>query len=59
LKLIHNIVMSMHGIPREIQTRQIQHFLNADKRYGRGIAEGLGYEGKAILELEVLAGAPK
>jgi hypothetical protein len=33
--------------------------MKADERYGRGIAEGLGYEGKAILELEVLAGAPK
>jgi catalase len=51
--------MSIKDVPREIQIRQIQHFLNADERYGRGIAEGLGYEGKAILELEVLAGSPK
>ena len=58
-RLIHNIVMSIKDVPREIQVRQLQHFLKADERYGRGIAENLGYEGKALLELEVLAGAPK
>jgi hypothetical protein len=46
----------MQSVRREIQLRQIQHFLKADEGYGRGIAEGLGYQSKAILEIEVLAG---
>jgi len=40
-RLIHNIVMSMKGISREIQARQIRHFLKADVRYGRGVMDGL------------------
>lgn len=41
-RLIENIVGSMQGIDREIQLRQIQHFLKADPAYGMGVAEGLG-----------------
>jgi len=41
-RLVHNIVMSMKGVPAEIQIRQIGHFLKADERYGRGVAVGLG-----------------
>jgi len=40
-RLIHNIVLSMKGVSREIQARQIRHFLKADVRYGRGIMDGL------------------
>ena len=45
--------------PRGFAVKFYTQEVKADERYGRGIAEGLGYEGKAILELEVLAGAPK
>jgi catalase len=41
-RLIENIVGSMQGIDREIQLRQIQHFLKADPAYGMGVAQGLG-----------------
>ncbi len=41
-RLIHNIVMSMQSVPRDIQARQIRHFLAADPNYGQGVAEGLG-----------------
>ena len=41
-RLIHNIVSSMQSVPKEIQLRQIEHFLKADPRYGQGVAEGLG-----------------
>jgi catalase len=54
-RLIHNVVMSIKGVPPDIQVRQLQHFFKADPVYGRGIAEGLGYDQKAILELEVLS----
>ena len=41
-RLIGNIVASMKAVPRNIQKRQIQHFLKADPAYGAGIATGLG-----------------
>lgn len=34
----------MHGVPREVQVRQIRHFLKADPAYGAGIAKGLGID---------------
>jgi catalase len=41
-RLISNIVAAMENVPREIQVRQIRHFLRADPAYGRSAAEGLG-----------------
>jgi catalase len=58
-RLIHNIVMSMKGVPREIQARQIQYFLKADVRYGRGIMDGLCCEPKTVREIEEPEGALK
>ena len=43
-RLVANIVGAMHGVPREIQVRQIGHFLKADPAYGKGIADGLGID---------------
>jgi catalase len=41
-QLISNIVRAMKTVPREIQERQIRHFLKADPVYGKGVAKGLG-----------------
>ena len=41
-QLISNIVGAMKTVPREIQERQIRHFLKADPVYGKGVAKGLG-----------------
>ncbi len=41
-RLIENIVHHMRPVPREIQLRQSRHFLRADRRYGEGVATGLG-----------------
>ncbi|HEX4227885.1 MAG TPA: catalase [Bryobacteraceae bacterium] len=51
-RLIHNIVMSMKGVSREIQARQIRHFLKADMRYGRGIMDGLCCDPKLVQDVE-------
>ncbi len=40
-RLIDNIVGAMQGVPRDIQVRQIGHFMKADPAYGEGIARGL------------------
>ena len=32
----------MRSVSREIQLRQIGHFLKADTEYGTGVAKGLG-----------------
>jgi catalase len=50
-RLIHNIVMSMKGVSREIQARQIRHFAEADVRYGRGVMEGLCCDPKTVQEM--------
>lgn len=44
VRLIGNIVGAMQGVPREIQVRQIGHFIKADPAYGEGIATGLGID---------------
>jgi catalase len=31
-------------VPKEIQVRQIDHFMNADVAYGEGVARGLGID---------------
>ncbi len=41
-RLIQNLVAAMKPVPREIQERQIGHFMKADPEYGKGVAEGLG-----------------
>ncbi|MEN8760916.1 MAG: catalase [Thiogranum sp.] len=43
-RLIANIVNAMQDVPRNIQIRQIGHFLKADRAYGEGVARGLGVE---------------
>jgi catalase len=41
-RLISNIAGHMASVPDQIRLRQIGHFLKADPRYGRGVAEALG-----------------
>ncbi|MGD9764738.1 MAG: catalase [Candidatus Binatia bacterium] len=43
-RLIENIVLAMRGVPKEIQLRQLVHFLGADPAYGEGVADGLGLD---------------
>lgn len=40
-RLIANIAGSMKDVPKEIQERQVQHFLRADREYGEGVARAL------------------
>ena len=40
--LIGNLVGAMGSVSREVQLRQIAHFLRADPAYGAGVAAGLG-----------------
>ncbi|MBD9485237.1 catalase [Pseudomonas sp. PDM14] len=42
--LISNIVGAMQSVSRDVQERQIQHFLKADPAYGAGVASGLGLQ---------------
>jgi catalase len=51
-RLIGNIVAAMKSVPREIQLRQIGHFLKADRAYGEGVAKGLGIELAEALGVE-------
>ena len=41
-RLIDNIAGAMQGVPRDIQERQVAHFMKADPAYGAGVAKGLG-----------------
>ncbi|PAU54288.1 catalase [Pseudomonas sp. PIC25] len=47
--LIGNIVGAMHTVTRDVQLRQIGHFLKADPAYGHGIAEGLGIAASEVM----------
>jgi catalase len=47
--LISNIIGAMQTVTRDVQCRQISHFLKADRAYGEGIAGGLGV---ALCEVE-------
>ncbi|MFW9924777.1 MAG: catalase-related domain-containing protein, partial [Candidatus Thorarchaeota archaeon] len=40
--LIKNIVGSLKKTPKDIQKRMVEHFTRADKKYGEGVAKGLG-----------------
>ncbi len=40
--LMDAIAAAMNGIPQDIATRQIGHFIKADPAYGMGVAERLG-----------------
>lgn len=40
--LINNIVGSLKEATREVQERQLAHFLKADSAYGEGVKKGLG-----------------
>ncbi|WP_144956381.1 catalase [Pseudomonas oryzihabitans] len=42
--LIGNIVGALGTVTREVQLRQIGHFLKADPAYGVGVAKGLGID---------------
>jgi catalase len=52
-RLIGNIVGSLSAAPREIQERQVRHFLKADPAYGQGVAEGLGLQAEAVMNGEL------
>lgn len=41
-RLIDNILNAMQCVPRDIQERQLVHFMKADPAYGIAIANGLG-----------------
>ncbi|MEA9392544.1 catalase [Acerihabitans sp. TG2] len=41
-QLLMNITRSMDSVSRDVQIRQVGHFLKADVDYGRGVADGLG-----------------
>ncbi|MEO6828338.1 MAG: catalase-related domain-containing protein, partial [Acidobacteriaceae bacterium] len=41
-RLINNIVSSLSKTPRRIQELQVSHFYKADRKYGEGVARGLG-----------------
>jgi len=58
-RLIHNIIMNMKNVPREIQARQMRHFLTADVRYGRGVMDGLCCDPQTIEQLEEPEGVLK
>ena len=42
--LIGNIVGALGSVTRDVQLRQIGHFLKADPAYGMGVAKGLGID---------------
>ncbi len=42
-RLIENIVAALKNVPKEIQQKMVGHFRKADKSYGDGVANGLGF----------------
>ncbi|WP_120997535.1 catalase [Stutzerimonas urumqiensis] len=46
--LIANIVGAMQSVSRDVQLRQLAHFVKADPAYGAGIATGLGIDPSEI-----------
>jgi catalase len=51
-RLISNIVGSLSHAPKNIQERQVGHFMKADPAYGRGVAEGLGINAEHLMPRE-------
>jgi catalase len=51
-RLISNIVGSLSNAPKNIQERQVAHFMKADPAYGRGVAEGLGINVESLVPQE-------
>jgi catalase len=51
-RLISNIVGSLSNTPKNIQERQVGHFMKADPAYGRGVAEGLGINAEHLMPRE-------
>ncbi len=49
--LFGNIARHMGSVPREIQLRQIGHFLKADPAYGAGVAKALGIDPALLKKL--------
>ncbi|AHF75627.1 Catalase [Sodalis praecaptivus] len=43
-QLTANLVRALASVTRDVQLRQIAHFLRADAHYGRAVARGLGIE---------------
>lgn len=41
-RLVDNLIESLKGVPRYIQSQQLAHFLHADFDFGQRIAAGLG-----------------
>jgi catalase len=41
-RLIQNIAGSLKHVPKEIQEKMVAHFKKADRKYGDGVAKGLG-----------------
>ena len=41
-RLVSNIVGNLKNTPKEIQEKMVAHFRRADKKYGDGVAKGLG-----------------
>jgi catalase len=46
-RLVHNIVVHLKNARREIQSRQVSNFAQADPEFGRRLSEGLGLTGAA------------
>lgn len=47
--LIENIVGAMKSVTRDVQLRQLGHFIKADPAYGSGIAKGLGVDPSEVV----------
>jgi catalase len=56
-RLVHNLVEHMKLARRELQIRQIGHFLRADPDYGKRVADGLGITMAEVTEEAVPVGA--
>jgi catalase len=55
-RLVHNIVMSLREVPKEIRLRQLHHFMKADPGYGHAVADGLGFNTEDLKAPDELAG---
>lgn len=43
-RLVANLVGALQAVPKEIQMRQVDHFMKADPAYGAAVAKGLGLD---------------